>query len=193
MAQPAETDRRRATAERNVTAILDAAEALLQRGAPLTVAAVAGEAGLSRVTVYAHFARLPQLVEAVVERVVAGVDEALKRAAPEEGAALDAIDRVVAAGWAYLDRHAAVAAAAAEHLSPAQLRASHATVMETVRAVLERGRADGSVRDDLPLDWLLSALFALMHNAGDEVRAGRLTAAAAPGVLRASVSSLLAA
>ncbi|HEY4278012.1 MAG TPA: helix-turn-helix domain-containing protein [Conexibacter sp.] len=192
MAQPA-ADHRRATAERNVEAILDGAERLLQRGAPLTIAAVATEAGVSRVTVYAHFARLPQLVEAVVARVVGGVDDVLQTAAPDDGPALDAVDRVVDTGWAHLDRHAAVAAAAAEHLSPAQLHSSHAAVMGTVERLLERGRTEGTVRDDLPLDWLVTALFALMHNAGDQVRADRLDAAEAPAVLRATVRSLLAA
>ena len=49
-------DHRRATAERNVEAILDAAESLLGDGEATSIAAVAGRAGVSRVTVYAHFA-----------------------------------------------------------------------------------------------------------------------------------------
>jgi TetR/AcrR family transcriptional repressor of mexCD-oprJ operon len=48
-------DHRRATAERNVTAILDAAAELLSEQGPASIAAVAAQAGVSRVTVYAHF------------------------------------------------------------------------------------------------------------------------------------------
>ncbi len=48
-------DHRRATAERNVQAILDSAEQLLERREPVSIAAVATHAGVSRVTVYAHF------------------------------------------------------------------------------------------------------------------------------------------
>lgn len=191
MAQQA-ADHRRATAERNVEAILDGAERLLSRGAPLTIAAVAGEAGVSRVTVYAHFAGLPELVEAVVRRVVTGADAALRAADVDRGPALDALDRVVASGWSSLDRHHAVAGAAAEHLSAEALRRSHGQMTTTVAALLERGRAEGAFRDDLPVDWLVSALLAVMHAAGDDVRAGRMAAADAPAVLRATVRSLIA-
>ena len=64
------TDRRRAIADRNVHAILDAAEELLRNHAPVTIAAVASQSGVSRVTVYAHFATGEALLEAVVERAV---------------------------------------------------------------------------------------------------------------------------
>lgn len=185
-------DPRRATAERNAEAIVAAAERLLRRGAPLTIAAVAGEAGLSRVTVYAHFSGLPELVEAVVERAVADSRTALAAADLGAGPPLEALDRVVEAGWSQLDRHHAVAAAAAEHLSAEALHRSHAQLTGTIGALLERGRADGAFRDDLPVDWLVTALLALMHAAGDEVRAGRLESGAAPDVLRGSVRGLVA-
>ena len=63
-------DHRRAVAERNVEAILDAAERLLERRLQATISAVAAEAQLSRVTVYAHFPTREQLLEAVAERAV---------------------------------------------------------------------------------------------------------------------------
>ena len=62
-------DHRRATAERNVAAILDAAEELLSQAGPASMAAVAARAGVSRVTVYAHFPTWEALLEAVVERL----------------------------------------------------------------------------------------------------------------------------
>jgi len=48
---------REALAERNAEAILDAAERLLARGEQTSVSALAGEAGLSRPTVYAPTSR----------------------------------------------------------------------------------------------------------------------------------------
>lgn len=45
----------RAVAERNLESILDAAERLVERGIQATISAVAAEAGLSGVTVYATF------------------------------------------------------------------------------------------------------------------------------------------
>src|SRR5215469_6101910 len=59
------TDPRRETAERNVQAILDAAEELLEQRQAVTIVAVAKQAGVSRVTVYAHFQTWEALLEAV--------------------------------------------------------------------------------------------------------------------------------
>src|SRR6266513_2838613 len=66
------TDRRRAIADRNVHAILDAAEELIRVRAPVTIAGVATAAGVSRVAVYAHFATAEALLEAGVGEVRAG-------------------------------------------------------------------------------------------------------------------------
>ena len=85
------TDRRRVIADRNVHAILDAAEELLGNHAPVTIAAVASQAGVSRVTVYAHFATGEALLEAVVERAVGHAAAALAAAEPETGPPLEAL------------------------------------------------------------------------------------------------------
>src|SRR5688572_25102225 len=113
MAEPA-TDHRRAIAERNVEAILDAAEQLLERRSQATIAAVAKEAGVSRVTVYAHFATRETLLEAVVERAVERATAAFDAAEADSESAVLALDRVIEAGWRDLERNRGVAQAAAE-------------------------------------------------------------------------------
>ena len=134
------TDHRRATAERNVQAILDAAEDLLdQRGQP-SVSAVAIEAGVSRVTVYAHFPTSEALLEAVVQRAVGRTAAALDQARPDSGPPPEALDRLLAAGWQELDRYGAMAAAAASRLSPDALTRTHESAHERVRDLVERGR-----------------------------------------------------
>jgi TetR/AcrR family transcriptional repressor of mexCD-oprJ operon len=154
---------------------------------------VASEAGVSRVTVYAHFPTREALVEAVVERAVRGATAALDAAEPDRGPPLEALDRLVAAGWSELDRHRGTAQAAAEHLGPEAMRTAHEAVLGRIAALVERGRAEGAFRTDLPVDWLVLSSLALMHACGDEVRAGRLDAAAAPSVLQATLRSLFAA
>jgi TetR/AcrR family transcriptional repressor of mexCD-oprJ operon len=180
-------DHRRATAQRNVEAILDAAERLLARGAPATTSAVAAEAGVSRVTVYAHFATREALLEAVVERVVRHATEAIDAARVDEGEPAEALDRLVAAGWRELDRNRAVANAAAEQLSPAALTRSHSALHEPIAALVRRGQERGDFRDDLPPGWLVASYFALMHACGEEVRAGRLPPDEAVEVLEATL------
>jgi TetR/AcrR family transcriptional regulator, mexCD-oprJ operon repressor len=186
MARPA-VDHRRATAERNVEAILDATERLLARSAQASIAAVAAEAGVSRVTVYAHFANLTELIEAVVERAVEGTTAVLAAAQVDDGPALDALDRMLTLGWRELDRHAAVARAAAEHLAPDRLRHSHERFLGILERLVARGREEGAFRTDLPASWLVTTAFALVHAAGDDVRAGRFGGDEALEVLRTTV------
>jgi TetR/AcrR family transcriptional regulator, mexCD-oprJ operon repressor len=190
MPEPA-TDHRRATAERNVQAILDAAEALLERRAPASIAGVAAESGLSRVTVYAHFPTLDELLEAVVERAVQRSTAALDAAEPTAGPVADALDRVIAAAWRALDRHGAIAEGAAARLSPDALARAHEGGHQRLHDLFERGRREGAFRTDLPTDWLVSSCFALIHACGQEVRAGRLDAASAVDVLTSTVRAIL--
>lgn len=184
-------DHRRAIAERNVEAILDAAEALLERRAQASIAAVAGEAGLSRVTVYAHFPTLEKLLEAVVERAVQRSTAALDAAEPNNGPVLDALDRVIAAAWHELDRNGAIAEGAAARLSPAALTRAHEAGHRRLHDLVERGREERAFRTDLPTDWLVASCFALIHACGQEVRDGRLDPAGAVNVLTATIRALL--
>ena len=184
MTEPA-SDHRRATAERNLQAILDAAERLLEGRAAATIAAVAHEAGVSRVTVYAHFPTRAQLLEAVVERAVRHATTARR------GSAREALERVIAAGWRELDRNATIAQAAAEQLGPEAFARSHEAAHQRVRELVDRGREEGDVRTDVPASWLVTCTFALMHACGDEVRAGRLDAERAHDVLQTTLRDVL--
>jgi AcrR family transcriptional regulator len=187
------TDHRRATAERNVEAILAAAEHLLERGADASIAGVAAESGVSRVTVYAHFATRTALLEAVVERAVRGAGASIHAAHPADGRPDAALERVIAASWRELDRHQEIARAAAAQLSPTALRRSHESALHPLHELVERGQRDGVFRTDLPADWLVATFHSLIHAAADEVRAGRLDADEAPGVLTTTLRSVFVA
>ncbi len=170
----APTDPRRVTAERNTQAVLDAAERLLQGGDQATIAAVAKEAGVSRVTVYAHFDTREELLEAVVGRAVARAGKALRAAKVDAGTPSEALRRLVVVSWQELEKHHAIARAAAADLSPAALRRSHSASRAPFRKLIKRGRVEGDFRDDVPEDWLVTVVHALMHAAVEEVRERRL-------------------
>lgn len=190
MAAPRATDHRRLIADRNVAAILDAAETLLEQRAAVSIAAVAATAGVSRVTVYAHFATWEALLEAVVERAARRTTAALEAAEPDRGAPLAALDRVLAVGWRELARSSAMAQAAAEQLSPAALARAHHAIHHRLGELVERGRADGSFRADLPTAWLMTSALALIHACAQEVRAGRIDEPNALHVLTVTVRDL---
>ena len=185
-------DHRRATAERNVAAILDAAAELLSQQEPASIAAVAAQAGVSRVTVYAHFPTWEALLEAVVERAVGYTTALLAAADLEAGPPMEALRRLLAAGWEEVGQHAAMAEAAARRLSAEAMGRSHQAAFGPVGALAERGQADGSFRADVPASWLVSSLFALIHACAGEVRAGRLEAGDAQRVLIVTVTDLFA-
>jgi AcrR family transcriptional regulator len=192
MADPTATDHRRATSQRNLEAILNAAEELLARGAAATTSAVAAAAGVSRVTVYAHFPTRESLLEAVAERVVSHATSMVDELRLDEGQPFDALERLVAASWTELDRNRMIVQSAAEGLSGAALMRAHESLREPIDALIRRGQQDGSFRQDLPRRWLVSSYFALMHACADEVRAGTLQADEAVDTLRATLTSLLA-
>jgi AcrR family transcriptional regulator len=182
---------REAVAERNLEAILDAAERLLARHETPSISAVAAEAGVSRPTVYAHFPDRRQLLEALVERTVGRVMDAVRSAEPERGPAREAARRLIGASWSHLARHQDMAAASAADLSPDAMRRAHGAARATILALVNRGRDEGAFRTDLPSEWLVTASLALIHGAAEEVRAGSLDERAALDALLATVDGLL--
>lgn len=183
-------DHRRAVAERNVEAILDAAERLLAAREQASITAVAHEARLSRVTVYAHFPDRTTLLHAVVKRTVERSAAALEEADSDSGSPLDALDRLIEEAWRVLDRHSAIAQATSEQLPADAIPETHAAAFRPVTALVERGRRQGVFRTDVPAQWIVTSFFALVHACGDEVRAGRLRAADAPRILQLTLRDL---
>jgi TetR/AcrR family transcriptional repressor of mexCD-oprJ operon len=186
-------DHRRATAERNVEAILDAAERLLERRVRPSVVAVARESGLSRVTVYAHFSTKEELLEAVVARSVRAATASIQAAEPERGPPLEALERVVSASWREVARHQAIRQATAEELSPDAVRRTHEPAAAVLTRLIERGRKEGAFRGDLPAQWLEVSFFALLHAAADEVRTRRIGDNVAAAAVTTTITELFAA
>jgi TetR/AcrR family transcriptional regulator, mexCD-oprJ operon repressor len=183
---------REAIAERNLEAILDGAERLLARHQSPSISAVATEACVSRPTVYAHFPDRVRLLEALVARTVGRVMAAVQSAEPERGPAPEAAARLIAASWEHLARHQDMAAASAAELSPDAMRRAHGAARDTIRTLIQRGRAEGAFRSDLPVDWLVTATLALIHGAAEEIRAGSMQSDEALRVLVTTTQELLA-
>jgi AcrR family transcriptional regulator len=189
----ATVDHRRAVADRNRRGILDATERLLAKRAPLSMAAVAAEAGVSRPTLYAHFKTLPDVLEAAVKRSVDDSMAAIEAAEPDSGPADEALDRMLEASWSQLAAYDALSRGAGEYLSSEHVNRSHAPLMARTAGVIERGQGEGSFRADLPLPWLVNVYYSLIHAADEYARAQRVKRGDVLAMLKGTIRDLFAA
>lgn len=163
----------RADAQRNIDAILRAAEECLAQDPETSVAEIARTAGVGRVTLYGHFPTRAALVEAVFAQVLTDSGQTLGTL-DTGGDPTAALRRLVAASWRIVHRFSAILAAAERELPAEMVHNHHAEHLERISAVLERGRDTGAFRRDVPLPWLATVCMTLMHTAAREVDAGRL-------------------
>ncbi|TMR30889.1 TetR/AcrR family transcriptional regulator [Actinomadura geliboluensis] len=187
------TTRRRADAERNIEAILDAALRCFARDPGASMTEIAKAAGVGRVTLYGHFASREDLLEALFTRSLADAGAALDAADLGAGPADQALARAVRSSWRVLDRYRTLLAAGLRILGPAGVRARHGDVLARVEDVIERGRAEGAFGTAVPAGWQAGVVYALMHAAAEEVDGGRLAAGEAADALVTTVMGALAA
>jgi AcrR family transcriptional regulator len=184
--------RRRADAERNIAAILTAAGDMFGRGQSPAMGEIATAAGVRRATLYAHFPSREELLDAVVTHALTHTDETLTALALDRDPADVALERLVRTSWPILDRYRRLRTAAMTELGPERLQRHHDRILHHIDHLVRRGQDAGLFRTDLPLDWLVTTFYAVLHAAADEADAGRLTPADAPDLLATTVHSLLA-
>ncbi|MDH6462264.1 AcrR family transcriptional regulator [Micromonospora sp. A200] len=174
--------RMRAEGRRSVAAILDAAVRILGERPQASMDEVASGAGVSRQTVYAHFPSRDALLRAVARRLTAQAVAALDAAQLDQGPAAEALLRLLDVNWrtfAHFPLLSTVPEADAAEL--------HVPVFERLERLIRRGQRAGEFDPGVTPAWLIAATVALGHTAGNEVAAGRMSAADAEAALRASV------
>src|SRR5213075_1578053 len=102
--------KRRADAERSITAITDAALEALAGDPDASMSAIARRAGVVRATVYMHYPTREALLDAVTDHAIDEVAAVVDAAEPEHGDPTDALRRVIAATWRTLGRYHALVA-----------------------------------------------------------------------------------
>lgn len=177
---------KRADAQRNIAAILDAATMCLSRNPDASLGEIAQTAGVGRVTLYGHFPSRAELVDAVLARVIDDGDTALN-AVDLTGDPSQALARLIETSWLLIDQVRSVLVAAQSTLPPGRIRDLHARPAQRVQDLVERGQAEHVFRTDLPTSWLVGTLHSVMHGAADEIHAGRLAADDAAALISATV------
>jgi AcrR family transcriptional regulator len=181
----------RADARRNRARILDATAEAIAADPAASLEQVAARAGVSRATLYHHFPSRDALMDALTERSVDEVTAALQAARPNDGAAFEALERVLVAAWQIVGRYRGLVIVN-QRLERAELQARLAPALALLRSLIERGQRSGDFDPELPAGWLLSAVIDLIHAASRQVSAGAMDARAAERALLRSAAAILA-
>jgi AcrR family transcriptional regulator len=175
---------RRANGKSSTAAVLDAAIQVLNERPDASVDDIAGAAGLSRQTVYAHFGSRQALLEAVTARVMDEALTAVRGARLDNGPPAVALTRLLDVAWQVTGRYPLLFHLPA--VSPGGGAARHQAIAGLLEDLIQRGQAAGDFDAGLSPRWLLAATLALENAAGEQVRAGRMTPAEASAALRRS-------
>lgn len=181
---------KRADAVQNIERILAAAGVCLTQQPNATMMDIARQAGVGRATLYAHFGTRRDLIDAMVARAIEQSEKTLA-AIDLDGDAPEVLARLIGSSWSLMEQSRAVIAAAHAELDTVRLRDLHDAPAERVHALIERGRAQGSFRSDMPTSWLVAIVHQMLNAAADEIAAGRLDPSQAPHLITTTVLTAL--
>lgn len=167
--------RRRSDARRSIDAILTAARTLLGERADASMEEIATAAGVTRQTVYAHFASRDALIAALISAAGAETVGAVDAARLDTVAPVEALRRYLDIGWQLIRRYPYLLTPALARTPPGN-EAAHLAGTEQLEHLVRRGQRTGDFDRALPASWLALAIIGLGHTAADQVAAGRLTA-----------------
>jgi AcrR family transcriptional regulator len=163
----------RADARRNRRTVLDAAVALLAQRPQATMQEVADASGLGRTTVYRHFPKRQDLIDALFNDVLREAAQTMEEAVKEPGSArallCDIGERIIAIGdrFAFLDAH--------PELRERALQGAGSSDADPLATYLAAAQKRGEIRSDLPVTWMLISLRGLAIVAMVERQAGRMS------------------
>ena len=174
-------------------AIVGACLELLDAGEDPSVGRIAGAAGVTRQTVYAHFESRQELLRAALTTLTAEVAADLAATEPARGELADAVERWTETVWRTIERRPALVNPALQGVPPApgDIVEAHELVLRELRTLARRARRERSLPRSLTTDWLVRAVLAHGHAAGEEVAAGRMSRRAAGVAFRHGVRALL--
>ena len=181
---------RRADAERNVLRIQEAAIRLWAEQPSAGVADVAAAAGVGRATLYRHFPTRESLLEAIRTQGLTDGEAAMETCRLDEGPAMEALSRLLAAWLELGDRYRVVVANPSK---PDNLdaRTREERLGAAMHMLILRGQTEGEFSQDVPPMWGASAVGALLVAAIRGVGEGRIPREDAHALLIRSAAGVL--
>jgi AcrR family transcriptional regulator len=151
--------------DRIATGILEkAAVVLAERGEATSMADVAAAAGVGRATLYRYFPGRDRLLGALADMAVEELSERIAEAELDTIPVPEGIARLTRAFVAAASRYVALMRVGAK---PAASGETDRQIIEPLRGLLRRGAADGTLRQDLPVEVLLAMFGGLLETAID--------------------------
>jgi len=151
----------------------------------LTMEQVANAIGISRATLHRLFPSRDAVIEEIAALALARSAQAIDTVALDVGPADEVLRRLVDSFFPNAELYLFL------HRTEQQCSASHGHDDEwapheaRIRALFRRGQEEGTLRIDMPVQWMLDSLGALLFAAAEAVRAGRLASAEAPAMVSA--------
>lgn len=181
--------RRRSDARRSIDAILNAARTILGERPDASMEDIATAAGVTRQTVYAHFASRDALITALIHVVGAETLATIESARLDTARPADALERFLDICWDLIRRYPYLLGAVLTQTPPGSNDPHHAATAR-LEQLIQRGQNSGDFDRALPATWLADATLGLARAAVEQVAAGRLTAAKAAAMLLESTLRL---
>lgn len=161
---------RRSDARRSETALIRAATAAIHReGLRVPLATIADEAGVGIATLYRHFPSRDHLLSELTHRSFEQVLDNARSAVSTTTTPIEALRLFIEAAIAQRNQLVLPLHGGPPITSPATI-AVQSQVHQIIRQLLERGSADGSIKDDVTPREIIAfgALLAQPHTAGRE-------------------------
>lgn len=154
------------TRTRTRRAILDAAVAVLARDPSASLGEVAAAAGVGRTTVHRYFAERADLLAALLDHANERVGEATARAELTHGSAREALARLCREYFELGDVLTVMFTGAIGRMEDEPEQPHDRALV----ALIQRGRAEGTLDPELSEAWTLSLLWALLYTAWSLMR-----------------------
>lgn len=168
--------------------ILGAAARLLVVDRGASMEKIAGAAGVGRTTLHRHFRGREDLIRAIAVDAMEECEAAIVRARLGEGLVRAAVERLFEALVPVGERYHFLLAEAQLEEDPG-LKAYEERIDAPIRALIGRGKEDGTFAADVPDAWVLNATGALLFAAWEGVRDGDLAPRETPRLVTRTLLS----